>query len=344
MLILLLAVLLPLGAVLCQGQTRMDLRTQSKSVDFGQATRTRPFQTGEMLPAACQLGDVYYLTTTAAGQNVHLCQSTGQWVKVAAEAAAGTANYVQSFSGAVSVTLTHNSGTEGVVPFCVDASGGAIEWNSFHIVDWDTAVVTFSTAQSGRCTVNRTGGGGSSGVGGGVPAQGGENGKVLATNGVNPFWSQVNQLQGRPVAADQPQDGQALVWSGVNGRWEPGAGAAVGGVDTSVVAGAGIVINGNSILTVGLDPAVVPAYLTAAMSLTFSSISNGGCKVAELTVTGALNGDSVAGGWPNTLEAGLIGMMLVTAPDIVTVRMCNHSGSAVTPANQTYRATIVRTF
>ncbi len=339
-----LVALLPLGAVLCQGQVRIDLRTQSKSVDFGGAARTRPFQTGEVLPSACQEGDVYYLTTAPEGQNVHLCQAAGQWVKVAAAAAppaAGSENFAQLFSGATSVTLTHNSGTDSIVPFCVDLNGDAIEWNGFRVVDGNTAVVTFSTPQSGRCTVNRSGGAGSGDEA--LPSQVGRNGRVLATNGVNAFWSQVSQLQGRPIASDPPQDGQALMWSEANGRWEPGV-AAGGSGGASVTPGTGIVISGNTVLTVGLDVAVVPTYLTAATSLTFGSITNGACQTASMTVAGALDGDSVAGGWPNTLEAGLMGMMLVTAPDTVTVRLCNHSGAAVTPSNQTYRATIVRTF
>ena len=235
--------------------------------------------------------------------------------------------------------LTHNSGTVSVVASCFDASGGAIEWNSFRVVDVNTAEVTFSTAQSGRCVVNRTGGGD---TGTGLPPQAGENGKVLSTNGSNPFWSAVSQLQGRPVAVSQPLDGQALVWSEANGRWEPGA--VVGGGGASLTPGTGIVISGGSTQTVGLDTALVPTYLTATMSLTFGSISNATCKTASMTVPGALNGDSVAAGWPNTLETGLMGMMLVTSPDTVTVRICNHSGATVTPVNQTYRATIVRTF
>lgn len=339
-LILLVATLLPWGAAVCQGQVRIDLRTQSRNVDFGQASSTRPFQTGPILPLSCQEGEAYYLTTAMAGQNIHLCQGAGTWVKVATDAAsAGAVNYTQSFSGATSVTLQHGAGTGNVVPFCVDANGDAMEWNSFRIVDSDTAVVTFSVPQTGRCVVNGSGAGGS---GGGLPPQSGENGKVLLTNGANAVWSEVSRLQGRPVAGDQPLDGQALVWSDAAGRWAPGAVAGGGGA--ALAAGAGIVISSGSTQTVSVDVAVVPTYLTAAMTLTFGSIANATCKTASFSVTGALNGDSVAAGWPNTLETGLMGMMLVTAPDTVTVRLCNHSGATVTPANQTYRATIVRTF
>ena len=91
-LILLLAALLVGATVVCQGQVRVDLRTQSRNVDFGQAASTRPFQTGAVLPVTCQQGEVYYLTTAAVGQNVHLCQASGSCVKVAAEESAGNPN------------------------------------------------------------------------------------------------------------------------------------------------------------------------------------------------------------------------------------------------------------
>jgi hypothetical protein len=37
-----------------EGQTLVDLRTQTKSVDFSGATSTKPMQTGSSLPATCQ--------------------------------------------------------------------------------------------------------------------------------------------------------------------------------------------------------------------------------------------------------------------------------------------------
>jgi hypothetical protein len=39
-----------------QAQTLVDLRTQSKSVDFTAAPSTKPFKAGTVLPAICSLG------------------------------------------------------------------------------------------------------------------------------------------------------------------------------------------------------------------------------------------------------------------------------------------------
>jgi len=62
-----------------------------------------------------------------------------------------------------------------------------------------------------------------------------------------------------------------------------------------------------------------------------------------LTVTGANPGDAVAPGWP-ALPSGLLGIMLVSATNTVSIQLCNFSGSGVTPPSATYRATIVRNY
>jgi hypothetical protein len=69
-----LACVVPLAA-----QTQVDLRTQSKDVDFGSAPSTRPFKTGGLLPATCIQGDMYFLTVAAAGANMYGCVSTNTW-------------------------------------------------------------------------------------------------------------------------------------------------------------------------------------------------------------------------------------------------------------------------
>ena len=60
-------------------QTRVDLRTQGKSIDFSAASYTLPSQTGPVLPATCQLGATFILTTTLAGQNWYVCTSANHW-------------------------------------------------------------------------------------------------------------------------------------------------------------------------------------------------------------------------------------------------------------------------
>jgi hypothetical protein len=104
-----------------------------------------------------------------------------------------------------------------------------------------------------------------------------------------------------------------------------------------------VVVDSGTQGTISVDAALVPTYLTATASLAFPSISNGACS-SELTIglAGANSGDSVAPGWPPSMPQGLLGMMRVSSAGIVAVRICNLSGSAVTPPADNFRATVVR--
>ena len=73
---------LVLGAVFvatAEGQTLVDLRTQTKSVDFSGATSTKPMQTGSFLPSTCAIGQFFFLTSAPAGTNVYACNTVNVW-------------------------------------------------------------------------------------------------------------------------------------------------------------------------------------------------------------------------------------------------------------------------
>src|ERR1700734_3470323 len=67
------------GAQAADAQTLVDLRTQSKSIDFSAASTTKPMSTGSSLPAACGVGQAYFLTNAPAGSNFYLCTSQNSW-------------------------------------------------------------------------------------------------------------------------------------------------------------------------------------------------------------------------------------------------------------------------
>ena len=60
-------------------QTLVDLRTQSKSVDFTNASTTKPFKTGTSLPASCASGEAFFLTNAPAGTNLYVCAAANTW-------------------------------------------------------------------------------------------------------------------------------------------------------------------------------------------------------------------------------------------------------------------------
>ena len=69
-------------AVVVLGQTRVDLKSQSKRVDFS-GYATTPFETGAVLPATCTPGQMFFSTAASSGQNVFGCVSTNTWLEQA---------------------------------------------------------------------------------------------------------------------------------------------------------------------------------------------------------------------------------------------------------------------
>ena len=66
--------------VLALGQTKVDLKSQSKRVDFsGQATT--PFETGAVLPATCTAGQMFFNTAAPSGRNMFGCVSANIWLE-----------------------------------------------------------------------------------------------------------------------------------------------------------------------------------------------------------------------------------------------------------------------
>jgi hypothetical protein len=84
-------------------QTQVDLRTQGKNIDFSGAKATKPFRMGTQLPAACSVGEAFFKSDAAAGQNWYGCTSTNTWTLQSGASgvppAAGQADKVLSNDG-----------------------------------------------------------------------------------------------------------------------------------------------------------------------------------------------------------------------------------------------------
>ena len=98
------------SAISMIAQTQLDLRNQSKAVDFQTAPFTKPLKTGSVLPVICTLGELFFLTTAGPGNNIYACVSTNTWV-------------VQTGGGAGSTTIQNSGVTVGTQPI-VDLSNG----------------------------------------------------------------------------------------------------------------------------------------------------------------------------------------------------------------------------
>jgi hypothetical protein len=266
------------GAWLCNGQTTIDLRTQTRNVDFSGAVSTRPVKTGTALPATCAAGEIFFKTTAAAGRNLYTCAPANQWSAIAGTAAGGGGNYAASFSGQTSVPLEHNLNTAAVTVQCFDSATppALLEANRVTVADANRVDVTFIAAQSGTCVVS---GGGTGG---------GTTGAVVA-------------------------------------------------------AGDGLLSSGG---VVRVNPAAVRSYLSGSESLAFGTIAgSGGCASRTMAVAGATIGDRVTVGMPTELMTySLAVTYAVTGAGTVAIRLCNYTGSAITPPSWTWNVDVVKSF
>lgn len=285
---------------------------------------------GAPVSTPVKVGDVYSdLDSDPHVTYIADCTTTaGCWRSIGSGGSGTTtANYLQSFTSQTSVALTHSAGTDGIVAQCFDGSGQEIGYNTLIKTSTSTATVTFTTAQTGACVVNSSGGGGSGGGGGDTTAvvNSGAGAQVLKTS---TNVTARTLVAGSNVTVTQGTDTITI--------------AATGGGGGSITAGTTLTESSG---TYNVNGSVIPMYISGTSSLTYTSIANGACGNQTFTLAGALNGDSIAPGWPASISAGFSGTMFVSAANTITVRLCNHSGGSVTPtAGLTYKAMILRGF
>jgi len=90
-------------------QTRVDLKTQAKNVDFSQASMTRPTRTGTTLPATCSLGELFFKTDAPAGQNLYACTAANTWTQLAG--GGGSTSGLPGMAGQANRILSNNGVT-----------------------------------------------------------------------------------------------------------------------------------------------------------------------------------------------------------------------------------------
>jgi hypothetical protein len=157
---------------LAWGQTQIDLRTQSKSVDFSSAASTKTAKTGATLPVSCSPGEIFFNTAARPGTNLYACTAANTWTP---QGAVVTPNYSKPFTSVTTLSVSgaeHLLNTSNLVVTCYDASTPArmIEPDSITVDPTTYAVsVTFAQSQSGRCVIN---GNSIPGAGGALPAVG----------------------------------------------------------------------------------------------------------------------------------------------------------------------------
>jgi len=77
-----LASLLWLISSAVHGQNLVDIRTQTKNVDFSGAASTIPAKSGTALPATCNPGELFFKTNSSPGQNLYGCAPANTWTQL----------------------------------------------------------------------------------------------------------------------------------------------------------------------------------------------------------------------------------------------------------------------
>jgi hypothetical protein len=220
----------------CQSPTLIDLRSQSKNIDFSTAATTRPFKSGTALPATCSVGAMFYLTNATAGSNLYGCTASNVWTPEIGSAGVPSASQLTDLAAGLGTqnTLTIGATCSSAAP-CNVRFGSVVHSftsSSSATISAGTGMAFVYLDANGNLTVghNMT-----------VSCTSG----CVAVSGISAFPSNSVPL---------------FTWTATNGTWN-----AAGGADwrafqstTIVAAGAGLIgVGANGSTTLSVDPTAV---------------------------------------------------------------------------------------
>jgi hypothetical protein len=287
------------------GQTQVDLRTQGKDVDFSTAPLTRPARTGTGIPSTCETGELFYLLTAPAGQNLYGCTSTNVFTLESGGSGSGGAG-MASMLGDLAVTLT----TPNTV-LTMGANCSASTPCNVRIGDTVYAFTTPATAtiSSGSPTAYfyvDSSGNRSIGVASGTVSC---NSSCLVTN-----------------AATFPAGSVSVwTWTAVSGAWVTNGGTDLRawlGVKPNPTAGAALVQSGNQIgfdTTTGLQQTLVNASSPGTSAGLLAKLSGGQVVMAATSDTSGVVGICSSNcGTAGTATVVTVGLSACIADNTVT--------------------------
>jgi hypothetical protein len=195
-------------------------RTVQGSWDASGATATKPAQAGAALPATCGVGQFFFNTAAASGQNIYLCNPANTWTQVSGggvssvfgrngSVAAQTNDYTFSqIGGAVASGQLPAAGGD-ISGALTSATVKALQGKAVGTTTPSTGqVLTWSGTQWAPQTV-------ASSVGGDI------SGTIAAAT--------VKAIQGETIGTTAPTTGQVLTWSGTQWAPQTAVGGALGG-------------------------------------------------------------------------------------------------------------------
>jgi hypothetical protein len=94
-----------LSTSLLLAQTRVDLRTQGKDIDFSAAASVKPAPVGAVLPATCTTGEQFFLSGAQPGANLYGCVATNTWTLESNGGVSAAFTDLQASSNASTLTV-----------------------------------------------------------------------------------------------------------------------------------------------------------------------------------------------------------------------------------------------
>jgi hypothetical protein len=309
-----------LMAGLAFGQTQVDLRTQSKGVDFTGAPITKPFRIGNGLPASCLAGEFFY-NTAIADQNLYGCTSSNTWKAIGSSSAVLLQDFLADLPAPNLLRIGASCSTQAPCSARFGSTVYKFQEGASVTVSAGSGLVLVYLTSKGTLTVGYD--------------------TLSLTCSAN--CTAISGIQNFP-----PNTIPLVTWPVVNGSWVDGAGIDYRAFLAAypILTGSGVlaVDNGTSLL-IQVDPSSVPRVVKNTVSLTIPAITAGTCASDQsINLASAAVGDTVAPGWPSNLPTGIVGLMWVQTADTVAMRLCNVTSSTITPGAGQYATTIFKGF
>lgn len=138
------------AATAVMGQTRVDLRTQSRNVDFSSASTTKPVRMGTTLPATCTSGEMFFKTDAIPGQNLQMCTLTDTWTAIMGSGGGGGGSAATATAELLDFqVLQLNSNTIGIGLSCAPSLPCAVRFGNHTLNFVNGATVTLSGTPTG---------------------------------------------------------------------------------------------------------------------------------------------------------------------------------------------------